>query len=109
MLWRGSIGAPRSKQAWQAEIRSMTRAAIYACYSSEHQSEASIEDQVRNCRRLCEEKGWHVADVYADRALSGASTLRPAYQKLMADARRDQFDIVVAEGLDRLSREQVAT
>ena len=87
----------------------MTRAAIYARYSSEQQSEASIEDQVRNCRRLCEEKGWHVAEVYADRALSGASTLRPGYQKLMADARRDKFEVVVAEGLDRLSREQVTT
>ena len=87
----------------------MIRAAVYARYSSEHQSEASIEDQVRNCRRLCEEKGWHVAEVYADRALSGASTLRPGYQKLMADARRDKFDVVVAEGLDRLSREQVTT
>jgi site-specific DNA recombinase len=71
----------------------MTRAAIYARYSSEHQSEASIEDQVRNCRRLCEEKGWHVAEVYADRALSGASTLRPAYQKLMADARLAYCDL----------------
>jgi site-specific DNA recombinase len=87
----------------------MNRAVIYARYSSEHQSVASIEDQVRNCRRLCEEKGWHVAEVYTDRALSGASTLRPGYQKLMAEARRDKFDVVVAEGLDRLSREQVTT
>jgi DNA invertase Pin-like site-specific DNA recombinase len=85
------------------------RAVIYARYSSEHQSEASIEDQVRNCRRLCEEKGWHVAEVYSDRALSGASTLRPGYQKLLADARMGKFDVVVAEGLDRLSRDQVTT
>jgi predicted site-specific integrase-resolvase len=80
----------------QAEIKVMTRAAIYARYSSEHQSETSIEDQVRNCRRLCEEKGWQVVEVYADRALSGASTLRPGYQKLMADARRDKFEVVVS-------------
>jgi site-specific DNA recombinase len=83
------------------------RAVIYARYSSEQQSEASIEDQVRNCRRLCEEKGWLVAEVYSDRALSGASTLWPGYQKLLADARMGKFDVVVAEGLDRLSREQV--
>jgi site-specific DNA recombinase len=50
-----------------------------------------------------------VVEVYIDRALSGASTLRPGYQKLVADARRDKFDVVVAEGLDRLSREQVTT
>src|SRR5215467_5752266 len=39
----------------------------------------------------------------------GLSLLRPAYQKLMADARADRFDVVIAEALDRLSREQVTT
>jgi site-specific DNA recombinase len=86
------------------------RAAIYARYSFDGQSEASIEDQVRNCRQLCEQKGWEVAEVYADRAITVAtSLLRPAYQKLMADARADRFDVVIAEALDRLSREQVTT
>jgi len=57
----------------------MTRAVIYARYSSDGQSEASIEDQVRNCRRLCEQRGWEVAEEYADRALTGAtSLLRPS-------------------------------
>ena len=41
-----------------------------------------------------------------DRALSGASALRPAYQDLLEGARRRQFDVVVAEALDRLSRDQ---
>ncbi|GEM94363.1 hypothetical protein RSP03_34300 [Cereibacter sphaeroides] len=36
------------------------RAVIYARYSSEMQSSASIPDQVRICRRLCEERGWTV-------------------------------------------------
>jgi hypothetical protein len=87
----------------------MTRAVIYARYSSEGQREASIDDQVRNGRRLCDDKGWQVVEIYADRALSGASPLRPGFQKLMADARDRTFDVVVAEGLDRLSREQVTT
>src|SRR5207302_6926998 len=34
------------------------------------------------------------------------SALRPAYQNLLEDARRGQFEIVVAEALDRLSRDQ---
>jgi site-specific DNA recombinase len=38
--------------------------------------------------------------------ISGASPLRPGYQALMAEAREGRFDVVVAEGLDRLSREQ---
>ena len=43
---------------------------------------------------------------YHDRALSGASRLRPGYQKLLEDARAGAFDVVVSEALDRLSRDQ---
>ncbi|ATN36026.1 resolvase [Rhizobium sp. ACO-34A] len=82
------------------------RAAIYARYSSELQREASIEDQHRICRRLIDERGWKEAKLYADQGLSGSSHLRPAYQAMMMDARKGLFDVLVAEGLDRLSRDQ---
>jgi DNA invertase Pin-like site-specific DNA recombinase len=81
-------------------------AVIYARYSSELQREASIEDQVRLCRAVIEKEGWQYRHAYTDRAVSGASTLRPAYQNLLEDARLGQFDVVVAEALDRLSRDQ---
>jgi site-specific DNA recombinase len=82
------------------------RTVIYARYSSGLQREASIEDQVRLCRKRIEHEGWQYLHTYTDRAISGASALRPAYQSLLEDARRGQFDIVVAEALDRLSRDQ---
>jgi site-specific DNA recombinase len=85
------------------------RAAIYARYSSDNQRDASIEDQVRNCMRLVEERGWQIAGVYSDRAQSGATTLRVDFQRMLADARSGRFDVIVAEGLDRLSRDQEAT
>jgi site-specific DNA recombinase len=82
-------------------------AVIYARYSSDLQREASIEDQIRLCRERIEQEGWGYLHAYTDRALSGASALRPAYQSLLEDARRGgQFDVVVAEALDRLSRDQ---
>ncbi len=84
----------------------MLRAAIYARYSTDLQRDASIEDQVRVCRRRLEREGWTVAQVYSDHASSGASHLRPGYQKLLEDAREGRFDVVVAESLDRLSRDQ---
>ena len=35
----------------------MTRAVIYARYSSDNQRDASIEDQVRQCRARIEQEG----------------------------------------------------
>jgi site-specific DNA recombinase len=81
-------------------------AVIYARYSSELQRDASIEDQIRLCRNRIEKEGWQYLRAYTDRGLSAASTLRPAYQRLLEDARRGEFQIVVAEALDRLSRDQ---
>jgi site-specific DNA recombinase len=82
------------------------RTVIYARYSSTLQRAASIEDQIRLCRARIEHEGWQYLRAYTDRAISGASALRPAYQSLLEDARRGQFSIVVAEALDRLSRDQ---
>ena len=82
------------------------RTAIYARYSTDLQSDASIEDQLRICRRLIEQYGWSVAESYIDAGLSGASHLRPGYQQMLQDARSGSFDAVVSEGLDRISRDQ---
>jgi site-specific DNA recombinase len=81
-------------------------AVAYARFSSELQRDASIEDQIRLCRARIEREGWQYLHAYTDRAASGASALRPAYQSLLEAARQGQFDIVVAEALDRLSRDQ---
>ena len=82
------------------------RAVIYARYSSENQREASIEDQVRLCRDFIERRGWTYLHAYNDKAKSGSTALRAGYQRLLEDARAHQFDVVVAEALDRLSRDQ---
>jgi Resolvase, N terminal domain len=89
-----------------SEVNAQTvRAGAYARYSSDHQSDASIDDQVRICRAEIERQGWGLVEVYTDAALSGASTFRPRYQKLLKDATTGALDIVVAESLDRLSRD----
>ena len=82
------------------------RAVVYARYSSENQREASIEDQLRLCRERVAAEGWELVQFFQDRAQSGASTLRAGYQALLAGARDGGFDVVVAEALDRLSRDQ---
>jgi len=82
------------------------RAVIYARYSSDNQREASIEDQMRLCKERIIREGWELVQVYRDAALSAASTMRPGYQALLEGAREAAFDVVVAEALDRLSRDQ---
>jgi site-specific DNA recombinase len=83
------------------------RAAIYARYSSDLQSEASIDDQVRLCRERAERDGMTVTEIYTDYAISGGNlSNRPGMLSLLEAARRGAFDVVVAEALDRLSRDQ---
>ena len=82
------------------------RAAIYARYSSSNQSASSIDDQVHNCRARIDAEGWSLTETYTDHAISGASLLRAGYQSMLHDARAGQFNAVIAEALDRLSRDQ---
>jgi site-specific DNA recombinase len=84
----------------------MTQAAIYTRYSSDRQNDASIEDQVRLCDERARREGYTVIETYADRAVSGASMLRPGLQALMTDALAGRFTVLIAEALDRLSRDQ---
>ena len=80
--------------------------AIYARYSTELQRDASIEDQIRQCQARAAAEGWQVAQCYADHAISGGSLMRPGIQMLMQDALAGKFQIILAEALDRLSRDQ---
>jgi site-specific DNA recombinase len=84
----------------------MPRVDIYARYSSDNQRDASIEDQVRLCRERAAREGWTVVNIYTDHAISGASLMRPGIQQLMQDVLSGKTDIVLAEALDRISRDQ---
>jgi DNA invertase Pin-like site-specific DNA recombinase len=87
----------------------MNRVAIYARYSSDQQSAASIADQFRVCREYAERQGWQVAALFEDAAISGASLMRPGFQAPMRDALAGGLDVVLAESLDRFSRDQEDT
>src|SRR5690606_3887343 len=79
--------------------------AAYARYSSDAQREASLEDQLRNCRQYAARMGWPEPVVYTDAAVSGARNDRPGYLRLLADAPR--FDVILVDDLTRLSRDSV--
>lgn len=84
------------------------RVAIYARFSSDTQSESSIEDQVRRCREFVLANGGAVTPelTFSDRAASGAGTDRVGYERLMrlVTAKPPGIDVLVIEDLSRLSR-----
>lgn len=85
----------------------MQRAAVYARYSTDLQSERSVDDQFALCREFAARNGCSVIAEYADKARSGTSILgRDGLLSLMDDARAGKFSVVIVEALDRLSRDQ---
>ena len=84
----------------------MTRAALYARYSSDNQRRTSIDDQLAGCRRRAAEAGLQVVVEFSDEELSGATPvdLRPGGKALLAAARAGGFSVLIIEALDRLSR-----
>ena len=70
----------------------MPRVAIYARYSSDLQSDASIEDQIRLCQERIDKEGWFLKTAFKDHGLSGATMLRPGIQELIGSALKGEFD-----------------
>jgi site-specific DNA recombinase len=86
----------------------MKRVALYARYSTDLQKPTSIEDQFRVCiERVEKEADWEVVAQYSDYEMSGTTmNKRTGLNAMLADARTGNFDLVVMEALDRLSRDQ---
>lgn len=89
-----------------AKAADPTACVIYARYSSLAQRDQSIEDQVAACRRWAEVHGLTVAEVYADRHISGTTDSRPAFQRMVADAGRGEWATVVVYKTDRFARDR---
>ncbi len=79
-------------------------AVIYARYSSQNQREESIEGQLRVCKAFAEQNNLTVVNEYIDRALSGTSAKRPAFQQMISDSSKKQFQVVLIYKIDRFAR-----
>ena len=85
----------------------MSQAVVYARFSSDKQTEDSIEAQVRACREYAAGHGLTVGEVYADEAVSGKGSKtasRRAYQRLLRDAEKGLFDTILIHKYDRIAR-----
>jgi hypothetical protein len=61
------------------------------------------EVQLRELREYVERRGWQLTEIYTD-SVSGTKNSRPGLDKLMSDAARRRFDVVVVWRFDRFAR-----
>ena len=84
----------------------MNRAAIYARVSDKSQDgedKTSIAEQTGDMEAYCESKGLTITARYQEVG-RGWSKKRPEFQRMLADARKGRFDVIVCWKSDRLSR-----
>ena len=82
----------------------MKTGVIYARYSSERQTEQSIEGQIRECMEYAERNDIIIVDTYIDRAMTGTNDNRTDFQRMLKDAQKSAWDVVLVYKFDRFSR-----
>ena len=82
----------------------MPTAVIYARYSSHGQTEQSIEGQLHDGHAWAEKNDYKIIGEYIDRALTGTKDARPDFQRMIRDAEKRQFQVVIVWKLDRFAR-----
>lgn len=87
----------------------MKTAVIYARYSSDSQTEQSIEGQMRVCEEYAKSHDILILNTYIDRAMTGTNDRRPDFQRMIQDSSRKEWDYVLVYKLDRFSRNKYET
>ena len=79
----------------------MKRAVLYARVSTLDQNSNT---QLLDLRQLAEQRGFTITETYIDQGISGARAKRPGLDRLLAEARRGKFDVLLIWSFDRLAR-----
>ncbi len=84
----------------------LTRAAVYARYSSNNQRDESIEAQLRAIEEYARRNRLQIVKIYSDKALTGTTDRRPEFLEMMEDSGKSLFDVIIVHKLDRFSRDK---
>ena len=79
----------------------MKKVGIYGRLSTKDQDP---ESQLLDLRKYVKLRNWEVYQEYVDWGVSGAKESRPALDRLMKDARKRKFDILLVWKFDRFAR-----
>ncbi len=85
------------------------RAVIYARYSSDAQTEQSIEGQIRVITEYAQRNNLPIIEAYIDRAISGRREDRPEFQRMLKDSKKKNFGYVLVYKYDRFSRDRLTS
>ena len=87
------------------------KVAIYARLSREdevkidgNKESRSIENQIKVLSDYATQNEFEIYEVYYDDGISGATQERPAFQKMLEDARKKKFNILLVKDISRLGR-----
>ena len=82
------------------------RCCIYARVSTEEQAERdlSIPFQLERCRYHAQGNGWEVVREFVDAGESARTDKHPQFQRMVAEARARQFDVILVHKFDRFAR-----
>ena len=84
-------------------LQQPARAAIYARVSTTNHGQ-DVSMQTRDLEQFAQARGWRLVDSYLDLGISGSKDKRPQLDRLMADAHKRRFDIVIVWRFDRFAR-----
>ena len=109
--------SPKGSAAWATYhpredviiIANRKRAVLYLRYSSDKQTEQSIEGQEHVCRDYARAHDMKIVDRYIDRARSASKDIekRASFLRMIDDAESgDAFDVVLVYKLDRFARDR---
>lgn len=102
---------PRNRnKATQAKLATTAaQVGVYLRVSTEMQANDGngLEAQRDAVMKRCAREGWTDITEYCDAGISGKSTKRPEFQRMLADAAAGSIQVVMAAKLDRLARNTV--
>ena len=77
------------------------RIAIYGRVSTIDQN---VDNQIIELEKYCNNRNMSIFSKYIDKGVSGSKESRPEFDRMLADASKRKFDVLLVWKLDRLSR-----
>lgn len=84
-----------------SQLKNKPKIAIYARVSTDKQN---VSMQIRELKQYAKKRQWKLFKEYIDSGYSGKTNKRPQFQKMLEDAQKRKFDVLLVWKLDRLSR-----